>query len=209
MEIAASFLKIQNDIEKIKELNSLVGRIHYDIMDGIFVKNKTIGFNEMKEINQIITCTKDIHLMVNDVYKYVDIYIKLNPDYIIFHYETNKDIEEKINYIKNQNIKVGIAINPNTNPILLRPYLDKIDLVLIMSVPPGKGGQEFIDISYKVDYFYEIRKENNLNYLIEVDGGINDETIKLINKADIAVVGSFITDSNDYKKQINKIEGAL
>lgn len=209
MKISASFLKIQKDKEKIIELNNYVDQMHYDIMDGIFVANKTIDFVEMQEVDKFITKPKDIHLMVTDIYKYVDMYRNLNPDYIIFHYEATDKIEETINYIKSLNIKVGLAINPDTNPLLLKPYLDKIDLILIMSVYPGKGGQEFIDISYKIDYFVEMRKELNLKYKIEVDGGINDKTIKKVNTADIIVVGSFITDNNNYQKQIEKIEGAI
>ena len=209
MIISTSFLKIQNDKEKIQKLNSVSDQMHYDIMDGIFVENKTIDFNQMKEIDKFITKPKDIHLMVKDIYKYVDMYKELNPEYLIFHYEATDKIEETINYIKSLNIKVGIAINPDTNSLLLKPYLDKIDLVLIMSVFPGQGGQEFIDISYKIDYFDKMRKEYNLNYLIEVDGGINDKTISKIKKVDIAVVGSFITDSDDYQNQIKRVEGAI
>lgn len=206
MYIAASFLKIQTEKEKIKKLDSLVNQIHFDVMDGNFVQNKTIEFKEMFEISQSLTKAKDIHLMVKDIYKYVDMYKKLNPKYIIFHYEATSEIETVIEYIKKENIKVGIAINPDTDPLFLKPYLDKIDLVLIMSVYPGAGGQEFIDVSDKIEKLYRIRKENNLNYLIEVDGGINDKTIKKVNKADIVVVGSFITDSDNYQNQIKKLE---
>lgn len=207
MIISASFLKIQKEKEKVKRLNDIVDQIHYDIMDGLFVPNKTIDFNEMQEIDKFITKPKDIHLMVKEINKYVDMYKQLHPNYIIFHLEATENIEETINYIKNNNIKVGIAINPNTNPIDLKPYLNKIDLVLVMSVFPGKGGQQFIDMTHKVEYLYEYRKYNNLNYLIEVDGGINNENIKLVNKADIIVVGSYITDSDNYEKQLKELKG--
>ena len=143
--------------------------------------------------------------MVKDIKKYVREYSRLKPDYIIFHYEATKEINEIINYIKLLNIKVGIAINPDTDVNVLDPYLDIIDLVLVMSVFPGKGGQTFINIKDKIDYLYSIREKYNLKYQIEVDGGINNDTIKQIPKADIAVVGSYITNSNDYKSQIEKV----
>lgn len=209
MKISGSFLKIQKDKEKVIELNNVSDQIHYDIMDGKFVPNKTIDFVEMEEINKCITKPKDIHLMVYDIKKYVRDYSKLKPDYIIFHYEATKDINEIINYIKLLNIKAGIAINPDTNVNALNPYLDAIDLVLVMSVFPGKGGQTFINVKDKIDYLNDIRNKYNLKYVIEVDGGINNETIKQITKADIAVVGSYITDSNDYNNQIKKVRDSI
>ena len=209
MKIAGSFLKIQKDKDKVIELNNISDQIHYDIMDGKFVPNKTIDIKEMEEINNHITKPKDIHLMVYDIKKYVRDYSKLKPDYIIFHFEATKEITEIINYIKLLNIKVGIAINPDTDVNVLNPYLDVIDLVLVMSVFPGKGGQTFINIKNKIDYLCIIREKYNLKYQIEVDGGINNQTIKQITKADIAVVGSYITDSNDYESQIKKVRDSI
>lgn len=197
MKIAGSFLKIQNDLEKIKILENSVDQIHFDVMDGIFTENKTLELNDIEFKKDI-----DVHLMVKDVKKYVDKLIRFNPKYISFHYEATDDILDNINYIKEKNSKVGIAINPDTKVEEIYKYLDKIDLVLLLSVVPGKGGQKFIDISDKLDKLYNYRKENNLSFLIEVDGGINDDTVKKILKADIAVVGSFITDSSDYKSQV-------
>lgn len=209
MKISASFLKIQTEKEKVKQLDTITDYMHFDIMDGKFVSNKTIDFKDMEEIAKEIKKPKDVHLMVLDIYKYVDMYKNINPEYITFHYEATKEIEEVINYIKSLGIKVGISINPDTNPELLNPYLNLVDLVLVMSVFPGKGGQQFIDISSKIDYLNKKRQEENLKYIIEADGGINDETIKLIKDIDMAVVGSFITDSDNYSKQIKKIRGAL
>lgn len=209
MKISASFLKIQTEKEKVKQLDTITDYMHFDIMDGKFVSNKTIDFKDMEEIAKEIQKPKDVHLMVLDIYKYVDMYKNINPEYITFHYEATKEIEDVINYIKSLGIKVGIAINPDTNPELLNPYLNLVDLVLVMSVFPGKGGQQFIDISSKIDYLNKKRQEENLKYIIEADGGINDETIKFIKDIDMAVVGSFITDSDNYSKQIKKVRGAL
>lgn len=202
MKIAGSFLKVQDDIKKIKELEKYTDQIHFDIMDGIFTENKT----NIKEIN--IKKDIDIHLMVIDVKKYVDKVLKFNPKYITFHLEID-NIIENINYIKEKNIKVGLAINPETDIEKIYKYLDKIDLVLLMSVKPGKGGQKFIDITEKLNKIYNYRKENNLSFIIEVDGGINNETIKKVKKADIVVCGSYITDSKDYQEKVKLLKENL
>lgn len=209
MKISASFLQIQNDIEKVIELNKVSDGMHYDVMDGIFVENKTIPFEIMQKIDKFITKPKDIHLMVKDVYKYIDMYKKTNPEYIIFHYEATTEVTKIIEYIKSLGIKVGLAINPNTSLNCITKYLKDLDLILVMSVYPGKGGQEFIDVSNKIKYLNDYKKNNILNYKIEVDGGINDKTIQKIKGADIAVVGSFITSSDNYEMQIKKVRNAL
>ena len=200
MKIAGSFLKIKDDINKIKELEKYTDQIHFDIMDGKFTDNKT----NIKDIH--IEKDIDIHLMVLDIKSYVDKVLKYNPKYITFHLEATDNIIENINYIKEKNKKVGLAINPETDIEKIYKYLNKIDLVLLMSVPPGKGGQKFIDISQKINKLYNYRKENNLSFIIEVDGGINNETIKKVQKADVIVCGSYITDSNDYKNQVKLLK---
>ncbi len=205
MLIAASYLKIQNEKENIEKLNKYADIMHYDVMDGKFTGNKTLPFEKVRYNTSDVTKNKDIHLMVEDIYNYIDCYSTLQPSNITFHFEIG-NTSDIINYIKNKGIKVGLAINPDTKVESIEPYLKDIDIVLVMSVIPGAGGQKFIDISPKIDFLYNYRVNNNLSYKIEVDGGINDETIKLIKKADIAVVGSFITNSDDYKKQFLKLE---
>ena len=205
MKISASFLKIQDQKANIVKLNSLADYMHFDIMDGHFVKGKTLDFDELLEVSKELEKPKDVHLMVNDIYEYIDMYSKINPEFITFHIEATNEPLKVIDYIKAKNINVGISLNPATNVETLIPYLDKVDLVLVMSVVPGKGGQPFIDITDKLIYLDNYRKSNNLNYLIEVDGGINDQTISKVINADIAVVGSFITDSDNYKEQFEKL----
>ncbi len=207
MKIATSYLKIQDEKENIEKLNEYADIMHYDIMDGNFTSNKTIPFDKVCFNTANVTKDKDIHLMVTDIYNYIDCYSKLNPYNITFHIEIG-NTSSIINYIRSKGIKVGLALNPDTLVSEIIPYLKDVDIVLVMSVVPGAGGQKFIDISSKIEYLYNYRQENNLSYKIEVDGGINDVTIKLIKKADIAVVGSFITNSDDYKKQILKLEDA-
>ena len=207
MKIASSFLKIQDDAYKISLLDESSDLIHFDIMDGIFTENASISLNDMKENTKFITKPKDIHLMVCDVKKYIDEVISMKPFNITFHYEAVSNPILIIDYLKSLNIKVGMAINPETDVDVLKPYLSMIDVVLVMSVHPGKGGQKFIDVSDKLLKLKNYQKD--YDFLIEVDGGINDETIKFVSLADIAVSGSFITDGADYDLQIKKLRDGL
>ena len=196
MKISASFLTIDNIDNVNKLVDCDIDYLHLDIMDGIFVNNK----------NEVINITNkkplDVHLMVNDVYKYIDIYKNLNPLFITFHYEAVTDVLEVVNYIKKFNIKVGLSIKPSTKVEEIIPYLPYLDLVLVMSVEPGQGGQSFI-----MDTVDKIKKLKELkgNYLIEVDGGINDNTVHLVSDADIIVVGSYITSGN-YEERIRNLK---
>ena len=209
MKISASILSIKEDLKNnIKKLdNSNIEYLHLDIMDNIFVPNFTWDIDEIKELLDGTKTKKDVHLMVKDVIKYIDDYSKLNPEFITFHLEAVDNVLEVINYIKSKNIKVGISIKPNTTVENLKEYLPLIDLVLIMSVEPGFGGQTFIESSLdKIEELYNIRENNNYSYLIEVDGGINSDNIKKLNKCDIAVVGSYITNNSDYNEAIDNLK---
>ena len=196
MKISASFLTIDNIDNVNKLVDCDIDYLHLDIMDGMFVNNK----NEVVNINN--KKPLDVHLMVNDVYKYIDIYKNLNPLFITFHYEAVTDVLEVVNYIKKFNIKVGLSIKPSTKVEEIIPYLPYLDLILVMSVEPGQGGQSFI--MNTVDKIKKL-KELKGNYLIEVDGGINDNTINLVSDADIIVVGSYIT-SGDYEERIRNLK---
>ena len=211
MKISASFLSIKNDLKtNIKKLDQTnIDYLHLDIMDGKFVDNKTWKFIELKNILKSTNSLKDVHLMVNNVKKYIKKYKKLKPEYITFHLEATKTPLKIINIIKKNGIKVGISIKPNTNIEELRPYLSLVDLILVMSVEPGRGGQEFITASIdKIKYLDEKRLKNNYKYVIEVDGGINDTNYHLLKSCnvDIVVVGSYITNSNNYQEQIDKLK---
>jgi len=182
--------------------NSKTDYIHLDVMDGIFVENKTT-LEHLKNLTKNI----DIHFMVKNIKEYINKYLKFNPEFITFHYEATEDIEEIIDYIKKLNIKVGLSINPDTKIEDIEKYLNMVDLVLVMSVYPGKGGQEFIEESAtKIKKLSEIKEEKNLDYLIEVDGGIDENTCKLCKGADILVVGSFATNFGKIDDQIQKIK---
>ena len=206
MMISTSILSIKDNIKDnvLKLNNTNTTYIHLDIMDGLFVPNKTWEYNELKDILSYNTKPLDVHLMVSDVIKYIDEYSNLNPEYITFHLEAVNNVKEVIDYIHSKNIKVGISIKPNTNIDNIIPYLNDIDMVLLMSVEPGMGGQSFIDSSYERLNKLNALK-NKYNFLIEIDGGINESNIDTLNGVDIAVVGSYITSSDNYQEQIDKL----
>lgn len=203
MKICVSYLKSKTNLTNtINELNNTIcDYIHVDVMDGKFVPNKTY---EIKEIIQALKMNNkplDVHLMCNNVQQYIIEYADLMPEYITFHLEVNENINQLIELIHDYNIKCGISIKPNTKVEELIPYLDKIDLVLIMSVEPGQGGQKFIENT--LEKIKELKKLNS-KVLISVDGGINSETIKNID-TDMVVSGSFICLSDDYNYQIEQL----
>ena len=198
----------ENSKENIKKIDSLnTDYLHIDIMDGIFVPNKTWSIEETKTLVENHTKPLDVHLMVSDIKKYIDDFSTLNPTYITFHFEATENPKEIIEYIKSKNIKVGISIKPRTTVEDLIPYLNLVDLILIMSVEPGKGGQEYLtSANEKIDELELLRNAYKYNYLIEVDGGINNNTIKECLNADMFVVGSYITSSEDFEEKINEIK---
>ena len=207
MKISASILDIKEpkdlEVGKLDKLD--IDYIHLDVMDGIFVENTTYDYEEFYNITRHSSKPRDVHLMVSDVKKYIDNFLKLNPTFITFHFEAVSDVLSVINYIRNSGIKVGMAIKPQTEVSEIVDYLRYLDLVLVMSVEPGRGGQSFIDNSTKkIEQLSMVKESNNYSYLIEVDGGVNNETIKRCDKADICVVGSYIT-RNNYEESIRKL----
>lgn len=203
IKVSTSILTCNNRIQATEELNKTnTDYIHIDYMDGIFVDNKEFTIEEIKTLSKISTKKLDIHIMAENPEPIIQELKGLNIEYITIHYEINKPLNKIINLIHNQGYKCGISIKPKTNPKNIIEYLKKIDLVLIMSVEPGKGGQKFIpNVLNKIKEL----KQNNL--IIEIDGGINDTNIEeLKNIVDIVVVGSYITNSSDYNKQINNLK---
>ena len=208
MKISASLLDASDRISSVDKLNQTgISYLHIDVMDGKLVDN--IQFQDMDEIKSInnLSCFKlQIHLMVEDVSSYLDRFIGLNIESITFHLETKQDILENIQRIHDMGYRCGIAICPDTDIQDIYPYLDKIDMILLMSVIPGRGGQSFIlDTKDKIAMLKNYIDKNQLSVLIEVDGGINDKTISLVKDADIAVVGSYIVKSDDYLERVNSL----
>ncbi|MDD4036000.1 MAG: ribulose-phosphate 3-epimerase [Bacilli bacterium] len=210
VKISVSILSSKDSIiETVKKIDKTDAEyIHIDIMDGKFVSNKSFIFSEIKKISKYTSKKLDVHLMVENPSKYIKDYALLDTDYITVHYEIGNKLDDALKQIREVGLKCGISINPETNIESIYPYLDKVDLVLIMSVNPGKGGQEFIDNSLtKIEKLRDEINRRNLNVLIEVDGGINEEiSLLCIEKGiDIIVSGSYITNTDNYQKQINKI----
>lgn len=201
MLVSASFLSNEfKPIDLIKEFEkSQIDFLHVDIMDGKFLKQKTYTFGEIKKFTKYITKKLDVHLMVKNPMKYIEDYALLNVEYITFHYESVTNPEEIINCIKNLGIKVGMSIKPKTKVSKIFPYLKELDLVLIMSVEPGKSGQAFMEsIFYKIEALNKKINEDNLKTLISVDGGINKETGIFVKEkgADILISASFLHNGN-------------
>lgn len=210
VKISVSILSSKDSIiETVKKIDKTdTDYIHIDIMDGKFVDNKSFVFSEIKKISNYTSKKLDVHLMVENPLRYIKDYALLNTDFITVHYEIGNKLDDSLNQIKEVGLKCGISINPETNIESIYPYLDKVDLVLIMSVNPGMGGQEFIDSSLdKIEKLKEEIVRRNLSVLIEVDGGINEEiAFSCIERGtDIIVSGTYITNSDNYQEQINKL----
>lgn len=211
MKVSTSILSIKSNLsDNIKILDkSGTDYIHLDIMDGNFVTNETWDYSDIKDILKDISTPVDVHLMVSNLDYYIDNFSKINPNNITFHLEATDNINKYINLIREKNIKVGLAIKPNTDINLIIPYLEYLDLVLVMSVEPGAGGQKFIDGSCdRIKLLKEIKELYGYNYIIEVDGGINADTVKLVadSGVDLVVSGSYITNSDDYKERIDALK---
>ena len=206
MKVAVSILSEKDNYkESIEKINKTdADYLHLDVMDGSFTESISFNIDESKEICSLSNKKLDVHIMSTNLDAIIDEYIILKPNNITFHIE-NKVIDKYIKKIKDNGIKVGLAINPDTNIDIILPYLDKIDTILVMSVVPGKGGQKFMkEIIPKLEKLRELQKD--YSYEIEIDGGINDDTIFLVKDyVDIIVSGSYITNSINYQDSINNL----
>lgn len=206
MELSVSVLNAKDKKQMINILNNTNSSyIHIDVMDGEFVSQISLPPEEIIELSSISDKKLDVHLMVEDPISYIEQIKDLkNIEYITIHLEIDKDIKNILSKIKSYGHKTGLSIKPNTDVNTLIPYLEDLDLILLMTVEPGLGGQPFIESS--TNKLQELKKLiNNTNIKIEVDGGINDKTINLVKEANIAVVGSYITKSEAPTEAINNL----
>ena len=207
--LSADFSQLSNEIKRLEDGGA--DMIHVDVMDGHFVPNLTIGPPVIKSLKKHSSILFDVHLMISPVHKYIKAYADAGADIITIHPEATDDIDSSISLIKELNKKVGVSLNPKTRVDVITEHLNKIDLVLIMSVNPGFGGQKFMpEVLSKIEELKQLRTTKDLDFDIEIDGGINFENSKMAIRAgaNILVSGTTIFKSNngDIKKNIELLK---
>jgi ribulose-phosphate 3-epimerase len=204
--LSADFSQLGNEIKRLEEGGA--DMIHVDVMDGHFVPNLTIGPPVIKALKKQCSIKFDVHLMISPVHKYIEAYSDAGADIITIHPEATDNLENSILKIKSLNKKVGVSLNPESKLDLITNYLEKVDLVLIMSVNPGFGGQKFMpEVLDKVRQLKKIQSEKNMSFDIEIDGGINFDNCQLAIEAGVNILVSgttvFKSNNGDIKKNIN------
>jgi len=205
--LSADLADLKNDIRRVEE--SGADRIHFDVMDGVFVNNISFGIPVLKSIKKITDMFMDVHFMIIDPIKYVDAFVDAGADMITFHVESDADIKSTIDKIHSRGIKAGLTVKPNTAIETVYEYLPYIENVLVMSVEPGFGGQGFIrETMEKVSSVKKVISEKGYNCLVQVDGGINDVTAKIAieSGADDIVSGTYLFKADDMKKAVQAIK---
>lgn len=208
--LSADFACLGEDIKKIDKFGADL--VHIDVMDGMFVPNISFGMPIMKSIRKYTDLPFDVHLMINEPGRYIDDFVNAGADIITVHYEADKHIDRTINYIKSKNVKAAVAINPGTPVSLIKDFIPSLDMVLIMSVNPGFGGQSYISYcSNKIKELRELSYDLNRDLLIEVDGGVTAENVKGVieSGADIVVAGSAVFKNGEVEKNIKTLRRAL
>ncbi len=202
--LACDFLHLSDEIKKVQ----LAGAdwLHLDVMDGVFVPNISFGLPLVSAAKKVATCPLDVHLMIVKPEKYIQAFVKAGADIVTIHVESTNQVSQVVSEIKALGAKAGLSLRPSTPIQAIEPYLDQIDLVLVMTVEPGFGGQSFRqDQVEKIDWLYNQKTQRQLDLLIEVDGGINDQTVLMCKNADIFVAGTYIFKSDNPKLAMDKL----
>jgi len=202
--LACDFGNLNQEIESIT--NAGADWLHLDIMDGIFVPNLSIGLPIVEACKRVSKIPLDVHLMIAQPEKYIDEFIKAGATFLTLHVESTNQVRSCLNRIRSLGKRAGISLRPGTPIEVLEPFLDDVDLVLVMTVEPGFGGQSFLsDQVSKIDWLFEQREIRQLPFLIEVDGGINHETAQLCKKADALVSGTYLFKASDRSAAIRSL----
>ena len=216
--LACDFARLGEDVKDVCERG--IDYLHIDIMDGMFVPNISFGPSVMKSLNKVATVPYDVHLMIEKPDRYIEEFVTDNTEFITVHYEACDDLKATLEHIHSCGVKAGVSIKPGTAPEVLDPYLADIDLVLVMSVEPGFGGQKFMDSCLpKIEHFKNVKSGRSisvdfdksgtvLDYLIEVDGGVGSANAHLVKEAgvDIIVAGSAVFKAADRSAEIAEIK---
>ena len=201
--LSADFSKLGADVQEICEFGA--DYIHVDVMDGAFVPNISFGAGVMKSLNNVATIPYDVHLMIEDPDRYIEVFVTPNTEFITVHQEACRHLDRTIQHIHSTGVKAGVALNPATPIVMVEDVLDKVDMILIMSVNPGFGGQKFIPRALdKIRRLDEIRKANGYDFVIEVDGGVNLQNCEELKSVgtDILVAGSAVFKAESRKEAI-------
>ena len=206
--LAADFARLGADVADVQSRG--LEYLHIDVMDGAFVPNISFGPDVMKSLNGIASVPYDVHLMIEDPDRYIEKFVTDNTEFITVHYEACSDLSHTLEHIHSLGIKAGVSIKPGTDPEVLDPWLGDIDLILVMSVEPGFGGQKFMENSVpKISYYSSKKAENGYSYIIEVDGGIGPANAHIVRDAgvELIVAGSAVFKAADRTEAIKAIKG--